>query len=126
MHKTQEFTSRYLTWRQLRDYLNSIKDEDVLDTAVICQEHHHFRYIRCNSVIECRMDLEKEEAEKEAKRTGRNIANSYYETRKAMFINPAPRDETGKIIYDISNNGPWVADEYMLEHERQPNLSLMI
>ena len=97
---TQEYPTENLTWRQLRDYLNSIKDEAVLDTAVIAQEHHHGTYEKFNPIIQVRLDDE---------RRGMEEANEFdkeeYKQKCKLFLESD-------------------APEYKLDHPKQPNLSL--
>jgi len=95
----KNFNTKFLTYRQLRDFLNDYDDEDdVLDTHVVCLEHHHFTYIKCNPCIEERIIDESQ--------------NCGFQTKEfEKWKNDMLNQEQG---------------ESPLQHERQPSLSLMI
>ena len=97
---TQEFLTEHLTWRQLRDYLNSITEDAILDTAVIAQEHHHGTYEKFNPIIQVRLDDERRWMEE---------ANEYNE-----------EEYRDKCELFLESDAP----EYKLDHPKQPNLSL--
>jgi len=97
---TQDFPTEHLTWRQLRDYLNGIFDDAVLDTPVIAQEHHHFRYEKFNPIIQVHLDDERKWMEE----SGHFDPVEYAEQCKRFLESDAP--------------------EYKLDHPKQPNLSL--
>ena len=118
MHTTKEFDGEFLTWRQLKEYVNSITDEEVLDTAVIAQEHHHFTYTTFNPVIQVRMDDEKKNIEEDP-----HMTSDDYEQLKNLLVHPIIRDKTDKLIHDIETNNAEMTD-WDINHVKQPNLSL--
>ena len=94
--KGKEFEGEYLTWKHLKDYLNKITDEEILNLPVITQEHHHFTFIKFNSIIQLRLDEELKDNE-----DGDEIRNSF-----ERFLNIEDNDQS-----------------YFLEHPKQFNLS---
>jgi len=75
--KGRQFQGDYLTWKQLKDYLNEIKNENILNLPVLVQEHHHFTYMKCNPIIDIRLDDELKWALEEKEFNGDEIRNKY-------------------------------------------------
>lgn len=115
MHTTQHFDGEDLTWRQLRDYLNAMGETGAPDSPVICQEHHHFTYIKCNPEIQVQWDIQEEIS-------GDDIDE--FKRATGMTFSPEHKEERDRILYEIENNGPFDKNEWTLDHKRQPNLSL--
>lgn len=104
--KGKEFKGEYLTWKQLKDYLTDITDEEILKLPVICQEHHHFTYIKCNPVIQIRLDDDKNGMIEENDFDGSFLRGQY-----ENMLNSDEKDKEG---------------DYKLDHPKQFNLSLII
>ena len=113
MHTTENFDSEFLTWGQLKEYLNKIEDDKILNLPVIAQEHHHFTYKKFNPHIELRMELEGVEGSDEYKR------------RLSEMVVPEFDDKAEEVIHNIETNGPHEKTEWHIDHEKQFNLSLM-
>ena len=105
--KGKEFKSKCLTWKQLKNYLNEITDEVILNCPVICQEHHHNTYIRCNPVIEVRLNDEVKWAIEGKEFDGDEIRIQY-----ELMLNKAEEGDND--------------EDYLLDNPRQFNLSLTV
>ena len=111
MHTSENYDGEHLTWKQLKDYLNKIDDDEILDLPVIAQEHHHFTYIKFNPYIELRMEIEKE--------YGEDIEES-----KRRLVRPKFDNKTDELIHNIETDGPHENTKWDIDHEKQFNLSL--
>lgn len=103
-------TGKDLTWGQLKEFLNTVTDEDVLNSPVLCQEHHHYELIRCNPTIEVRLNEEVAMVfEDERIRRPDELEDLRHQFER--FLSP-------------DNSGDNSA--YTLQHPKQFNLSLTI
>jgi len=96
----------------LKDYLNKIDDDEILDLPVLVQEHHHFTYKKFYPTIELPMENVEGDAEE-------------YEHIKNNVVLPKFDNKSDEVIHNIATNGPHKATEWNLDHEKQFILELI-
>lgn len=109
-HRVQ-FHTPHLTWRQLRDFLNAVTEEEILDLPVTLKEHHHFSFLKATpeitySFLEC-MDGQDED---------------HRQMLLKKYLKPQSKDATDRILDEIEA-GPFQESAWTFDHLNQFHLN---